>query len=362
MPSLRPVPLARPLLLALLALLVGWFVVLLPAAQAQPATQPATQPAAPPTAPATPQITPQVTPTPGAQAPAPRRPPALVQGTPQAPRPVPALSARVIDETGTLDAAQRAALDDKLAGFERDAGPQIVVLIVPSTQPENIADFTQRVGDAWKIGRREVGDGLLVIVAKDDRRVRIAPAKALEGAVPDLAARQIIDQHMAPAFRRDDYAGGLNRAADALMARIRGEHLPPPAPGRGAASGGVDWGTLGLFLFVGVPMVGGMLSGLLGRKLGALVTAGGAAAAAWVLAGSLLAAAAAGVLALVLVGVVGTGTARGHGPRRGGGFVPPVIWGGGGFGGGMGGGAMGGGGFSSGGGGNFGGGGASGRW
>jgi uncharacterized protein len=337
MPGLRPALPARLVQLVLLALLACWFAVLAPAAWAQPA--------APLRASSAPERTSQVT-------------------AAQAPRAVPPLSARVIDETGTLDAAQRAALDDKLAAFERDAGPQVVLLMVPTTQPEDIADFAQRVGDAWKIGRREIGDGLMVIVAKDDRRVRIAPAKALEGAVPDLAARQIIDQQMAPAFRQGDYAGGLNRAVDALMARIRGEHLPPPAARNGAAGtgiGGIDWGTLGLFLFVGVPLVGGMLSSVLGRKLGALVTAGGAAAAAWVLAGSLLAAAAAGVLALVLVGVVGTGAARGHGPRRGG-FVPPVIWGGGGFGGGMGGGAMGGGGFSSGGGGNFGGGGASGRW
>lgn len=279
-------------------------------------------------------------------------------------QPLPPLSARVIDQTGTLDAAQRAALEEKLAAFERDAGPQIAVLIVPTTQPEDITDFTQRVGDAWKIGRRDIGDGLLVVVAKDDRRVRIAPAKALEGAVPDLAARQIIDQQMAPAFRQGDYAGGLNRGLDALMARVRGEHLPPPAARGGSSGTGIDWGTLGLFLFVGVPLVGGVLSSMLGRKLGALVTAGGTGAVAWVTAGSVLVAAVAGVLALVLIGVMGVGAARSSrvGGLRRGGFVPPVIWGGGGFGGGIGGGSIGGGGFSSGGGGNFGGGGASGQW
>jgi uncharacterized protein len=282
-------------------------------------------------------------------------------------QPVPPLSSRVLDQTGTLDAAQRAALDDKLAAFEREAGPQIAVLMVPTTQPEDITDFTQRVGDAWKIGRRDIGDGLLIIVAKNDRRVRIAPAKALEGAVPDLAARQIIDQQMTPAFRQGDYAGGLNRGIDALTARVRGEHLPAPPPrGSRSDSGGpaIDWGTLGLFLFVGVPLVGGVLSGLLGRKLGALVTAAGTGAAAWAVAGSVIGAAAAALLALVLVGVLGVGAARSarSGGLRRGGFVPPVIWGGGGFGGGIGGGAIGGGGFSSGGGGNFGGGGASGQW
>jgi uncharacterized protein len=287
-------------------------------------------------------------------------PPAAAQ------QPVPPLSSRVLDQTNTLDAAQRAALNDKLAAFEREAGPQIAVLMVPTTQPEDIADFTQRVGDVWKIGRRDIGDGLLIVIAKDDRRVRIAPAKALEGAVPDLAARQIIDQQMAPAFRQGDYAGGLNRGIDALMARVRGEHLPAPAPrgSSGNAGTGLDWGTLGLFLFVGVPLVGGVLSGLLGRKLGALVTAGGTGAAAWAVAGSVIAGAAAAVLALVLVGVLGVGAARSarSGGLRRGGFVPPVIWGGGGFGGGIGGGSIGGGGFSSGGGGNFGGGGASGQW
>ena len=293
-------------------------------------------------------------------------PPAPATPAVQAVQPVPPLSTRVTDLTGTLDAAQRAALNDKLAAFEREAGPQIAVLMVPTTQPEDIADFTQRVGDAWKIGRRDIGDGLLVVVARNDRRVRIAPAKALEGAVPDLAARQIIDQQMTPAFRQGDYAGGLNRGLDALIARVRGEHLPAPPPRADNGLGsGLDWGTLGLFLFVGVPMVGGLLSGLLGRKLAALVTAGGTGAAAWAIAGSVLAGAVAALLALLLVGVMGMGSRplRGSGLRRGG-FVPPVVWGGGGGwgGGGMGGGGMGGGGFSSGGGGNFGGGGASGQW
>jgi len=296
--------------------------------------------------------------------PAPSAQPPLSLPSPQSPRPVPPLSSRIVDQAGTLDAAQRAALNDKLAAFEREAGPQVVVLIVPTTQPEDIADFTQRVGDEWKIGRRDIGDGLLVVVAKDDRRVRIAPAKALEGAVPDLAARQIIDRHMAPAFRNGDYAGGLNLGLDALIARIRGEQLPAPS-GRADNTGAIDWGTLGLFLFVGVPLVGGLLSSLMGRKLGALITAGGAGAAAWGIGGSVLAAAAAGLLALVLVGVMGVGWSNAHTPRRAslrrGGFVPPVIWGGGGFGGGIGGGSIGGG-FSSGGGGNFGGGGASGQW
>ena len=120
--------------------------------------------------------------------------------------PVPTLTARVMDQTGTLAAADVAALEQQLKTFEQQRGTQIVVLLVPSTAPEDIADFTQRLGDAWKIGRREVGDGLLLVVALNDRRLRIAPAKALEGAVPDLAAQRIIDQVITPAFRRGDVA------------------------------------------------------------------------------------------------------------------------------------------------------------
>lgn len=282
-------------------------------------------------------------------------------------QPVPALSARVIDQTGTLSAPQAAALEAKLAAFEAQAGPQIVVLIVPSTQPEDIAAYAQRIGDAWKIGRREVGDGLLLVVAKNDRRINIQTAKALEGAVPDLAARQIIQNKISPAFKAGDYAGGLNAGVDALIVRIKGEGLPgvkgSPNAGRdgalgGSRSPGFDWQELVMFFFIGVPVLGALITGVMGRKLGSLVTAGAAGGMAWWLSASLLLAAGAGVLALVLVGIFGVGAA---GRRGGGGLggVGPVIWGGGG-GGGFGGG--GGGGFSSGGGGDFGGGGASGDW
>eukprot|EP01032_Pedospumella_encystans_P017177 gene17177-19583_t len=132
--------------------------------------------------------------------------------------PVPPLTARVMDQTGTLSAADVAALEQQLKTFEQQRGTQIVVLVLPSTAPEDIADFTQRLGDAWKIGRRQVGDGLLLVVALNDRRLRIAPAKALEGAVPDLAAQRIIDQVITPAFRRGDVAGGLREGLTHLQA------------------------------------------------------------------------------------------------------------------------------------------------
>src|SRR5262245_28181209 len=271
--------------------------------------------------------------------------------------PVPALEGRVIDRTDTLDAQQRQAMEQHLATVERELGTQIVVLLVPTTQPEDIAAYAQRVGDQWKIGRRDVGDGLLIVVAKNDRRIRIEVAKALEGAVPDLAARQIIAETITPAFRRNDDAGGLNAAIDRIAARVKPEGLPPPdvRTGRPDRRGEFDWGSLALFFFVAVPIVGGLLSRIFGRKFGALLTGGGAGALAWALGAGLLIAGAAAVVALLMVGVFGIGGgSRGFG--RGG---PPVIWGGGGFGGGGWSAGGDGGGFSSGGGGDFGGGGAS---
>lgn len=273
-------------------------------------------------------------------------------------------TAHVVDLAGTLSAPDRAALEARLAAFEARAGTQLVVLLVPRTQPEDIAAYAQRVADSWKIGRREVGDGLLVVLAVQDRRVRIEVAKALEGAVPDLAARQIIETALVPALRRGDYAGGLTATVDALIARIDGEALPAPAPRAGSRGArGVDWGDLGLFLFVAVPVVGSVLRRVFGRKLGSLVTAGGVGGIAWLLTASALLAGGAALVTLLLVGLLGLG--GGSGRRVRGGMLPPVIWGGGGFGGGGGGGFGGfggGGGFGSGGGGDFGGGGASGSW
>lgn len=273
--------------------------------------------------------------------------------------PVPALDARVIDQTGTLSVEQRAALDNKLAAFEAQAGPQIVILLVPATAPEDIASYAQRMADAWKIGRRDVGDGVLLVVSKNDRRVRIEVAKALEGAIPDLAARQIIDSAIRPAFRADDYAGGLNAAVDRLMQRIQGENLPTPAA-RAGAQQGLQLEELGMFFFVAVPIIGAVLTGMFGRKFGSLLTAGAAGGLGWWFTASLLLAAGAAVGAIVLVGIFGIGSAVRRAGSRSGGLPHIGGWGGGGYGGG--GGGFGGGGFSSGGGGDFGGGGASGDW
>jgi uncharacterized protein len=228
------------------------------------------------------------------------------------------------------------------------------------------------VGETWKIGRKDVGDGLLLVVAKNDRRLWIAPAKALEGAVPDLAARQIVRDVITPAFKTGDYAGGLDKGTDALMARIRGEGLPEPArrsSGTGAQEG-FQAEDLLAFLFVAVPVAGGLLSALVGRKLGSVLTGGAAGGVVWWVTHSLLLGLGAGVVALFVVGVLGLGSAlRGLGARRGGtGRSGPVVFGdggwsrGGGSAGGFSGGGGGFGGFSSGGGGDFGGGGAGGNW
>ena len=282
--------------------------------------------------------------------------------------PVPALTARMIDTTGTLDAIQLKGLDDQLAAFEREKGTQIAFLMVPTTQPEDITSYANRVANAWKIGRKGVGDGVLLVVAKNDRKVRIEVAKTLEGAIPDLAASQIIDQAITPNFRKDDYAAGLRAAADQLMARIKGEALPaPPAPSpqRNStrnAGGGFNWMDLAIFLFFAVPVGGAVLGRILGRKLGAVAVGGGVGVIAMFITSSLVVAGIAGVAALFYSLLAGGMAAMGgrRSPWGGIGGLGGGGWGAGG--GGFSGGGGGGGGFSSGGGGNFGGGGASGSW
>ena len=267
--------------------------------------------------------------------------------------PVPALSAHVIDQASALAPPQRQALDDKLAAFEQERGTQLVVLIVPTTQPEDIAAYAQRVGDTWKIGRRQVGDGLLVVVALNDRRVRIEVAKALEGAVPDLAASRIIEGAIVPAFKRGDVAAGLDAGVDQLMARVRGENLPLPEPGGTRSPPGAQPEDLIVFGLIGVPIVAGVLGAIFGRKLGSLLTGGLGGGIVWLLTTSVML----GGVASVVIAIFALAMGNGAGRRGGWGGGPGGGWGGGG--GGFGGG---GGGWSSGGGGDFGGGGASGRW
>ncbi len=269
--------------------------------------------------------------------------------------PVPALTAHVIDQTNTLTPLEVAQLETQLQQLENTHGAQVVALMVATTAPEDIAAYANRVANTWKIGRANIGDGLLIIVAKDDRRMRIEVAKTLEGAVPDLRAARIIDGVMKPAFRNNQYGAGLQAAVTQIEAAIKGEALPLPTQANSQRKASnptdsMDLGELAIFFFAAVMIGGGFLRALLGRALGSIVMGGAAGALAFVLTSSLLIAIGAGVVALFFVLLTG-------GLRPG-----SIITSGGGFGGGGFGGRGGGGGFGSGGGGNFGGGGASGDW
>lgn len=256
--------------------------------------------------------------------------------------PVPALAARVTDAAGMLAPDERTRLEAELAAFEANKGSQIAVLLVPSTNPESIEEFGIRVADAWKIGRKGVDDGVIVIVAKDDRRVRIEVGYGLEGTIPDALARRIVEEGITPRFREGRFFDGLVAGVRRIEALIEGEPLPPRARARVPAA---DGGGGSLFGYLVAALVfGGLLRMWLGRLAAGALVGGGLGAAAWLISGS--------VLFALLVAVVMFFLSAFGGGRSG--------WpGGGGFGGGFGGGR--GGGFGGGGGG-FGGGGASGRW
>ncbi len=281
-------------------------------------------------------------------------------------QPVPALTARVVDTTGTLDAAALRQLEEKLAALEQKKGSQVVVLMVPTTAPEDIASYASRVANGWKIGRKAVGDGVLVIVAKTDRKLRIEVAKTLEGAIPDLMAKRIIDEAMVPKLRKGDYAGGLSDTVDRIAQRIDGENLPAPsvAGAAGAVQNGIQslLGDMGwmeaLFILVFfVPIVAGIVKSILGNKLGSLVVGGAIGGLAFVVTASVVLAVIAFIVALIFTLMSGL-----RGFSGGGGYSSGGSYGGGGGGGWSGGSGGGGGGFSSGGGGDFGGGGASGDY
>ena len=277
--------------------------------------------------------------------------------------PVPDYRAHVTDTARALADADRAALERQLANFETQRGTQIGVLIVPSTAPEDIADYSQRVADTWKLGRAGVGDGLLIVVAVQDRRVRIAPFKALEGAIPDVLAKRIIDQQMVPAFRRGDYAGGLRDALAQLQAHITGEALPEPAPARPQIDE-FDIVEAAMLLLVAVPLVTRVLRQMLGQRLGSLVGAAAAGLLVWQITGRIWMALLAGLMGFFVglftdLPMVARDMRHRHSGHRGGWHRSGDGWGGGGFGDA---GGIGGGGASSGGGGDGGGGGASGSW
>jgi len=261
---------------------------------------------------------------------------------------VPAFTARVIDLTQTLSTAEKSAFEAKLKSYEETKGSQIAVLIVPTTTPEAIEQYAIRVVDEWKVGREKIDDGLLLLVAKDDRKVRIEVGYGLEGAVPDLYAKRIINEQIVPRFKQGDFSGGINRALDTLMKLVDGEALPAPNPA--TMDGAYLQNILPLLLFGG--MISGMiLRGMFGTFFGSAVN-GGLIGTILVFIGlSLFGAAVMGVIAFFFTVMLGNRGLNGYSrvPTRGGGY-------GGGFGGGIGGG------FGGGLGGGFGGGGASGSW
>jgi len=269
---------------------------------------------------------------------------------------VPELTGRVVDQTGTLSSSDVAALSQKLRDFENRKGSQIAVLIVPTTQPETIEQFSIRVAEAWKIGRKKIDDGAILVVAKNDRHLRIEVGYGLEGALTDVTSRRIIDEIITPKFRSGDFAGGISDGVERMVRVIDGEPLPVPSPT-------VNFGSLDdlaplfivtLFVSLGV---GGAFRAALGRLLGSLATGGIIATLTWFILGSVGLALALGGLGFVIgfVADLFSAITPGTGRSRGG------SWSSGSSSGGWSSGSSSSGGFS-GGGGSFGGGGASGSW
>ncbi|UNK58135.1 TPM domain-containing protein [Pseudoxanthomonas daejeonensis] len=282
---------------------------------------------------------------------------------PAAPAPVPPLDAPVVDTTGTLDAATVRRLDAQARALQQRKGSQLQVLVVPTTQPDSIEQYAVRVFEAWKLGRKGVDDGVLLLVAKDDRAVRIETGYGLEGAIPDAIANRVIQEYLVPKFRQGDFGGGIEDATAVLVKVIDGEPLPAPVS-RNPPSGSSGRGAWlpALFIAFVVAQVARGIFGKLPRPVRAPLVAAASGGVAWFVSSLLLTGLAGGVIGL-LVGLASLGGGGGRWAGHGGGG----SWGGGGFGG-FGGGGRGGGGFGgggggwSGGGGMSGGGGASGRW
>ncbi|MEO6280170.1 YgcG family protein [Roseateles sp.] len=257
--------------------------------------------------------------------------------------PVPPLTGHVTDQTGTLTAEQTTALEQTLTAFEARKGSQLAVLMVASTAPEEVEQFALRVAEKWKLGRKKVDDGAILVVAKNDRAVRIEVGYGLEGALNDLTSKRIISETILPRFKAQDFSGGITAGVAQMISVVDGEPLPEPSNTPATSIGGVQ--QYAPVLFILALAVGGVLRATLGKVPGSLVTGGVVAVIAWFVVGAVSMALGAGVIALfiTLLGVGMGGRGRG------------------GLGGYYGGGRGGGGGFSGGGGG-FGGGGASGRW
>ena len=170
---------------------------------------------------------------------------------------MPPLTGRVVDQTGTLSGGDIASLQQTLGAFESRKGSQIAVLIVPTTAPESIEQYSLRVAEAWKIGRRKIDDGALLVVAKDDRRLRIEVGYGLEGALNDVTARRIIDEDITPRFKSGDFAGGIAAGVDRMIRVIDGEKLPAPEPAHWQSPGLSEYiNPLNPFVLMAVFIVG----------------------------------------------------------------------------------------------------------
>ena len=274
---------------------------------------------------------------------------------------VPPLTGRVVDQTGTLGGGDIAALTQTLKDLETRKGSQIAVLIVPTTEPETIEQYSIRVADAWKIGRKKIDDGALMVIAKNDRHLRIEVGYGLEGALTDVTTKRIIDEVITPKFKGGDFAGGISAGVDRIIRVIDGETLPAPEPPHWQSQRSFDPTDLfNPFLIIPVLLFGGVMRSMLGRLLGSVAAGGLVTVIGWYLFGSLLAAVLAGAIASIFVMFSDSITSPQPVGRRGGGGG----WSGGGYGGsfsGSGSGSSDSGSFS-GGGGSFGGGGASGSW
>ena len=263
---------------------------------------------------------------------------------------VPELTGRVVDLTATLDANQQQDLDQQLRVFEQKKGTQIAVLIVPSTHAEAIEQFSMRVAEQWKLGRKKTDDGAILVIAKNQRRLRIEVGYGLEGALNDAVSKRIIDEVIVPLFQRGDFYGGIRAGVDAMIRVTEGEPLPEPARKD-------DWqvsgpGLLPLIVFAAL-VIGGLMRVLLGRVKGAFAASGLLGLAVWLLSGIALLAFLSAVMGLVITLAGGRMGSGWQGGRRQGGFHPYSD---------IGGGRQNGWGGFQGGGGGFGGGGASGKW
>ena len=265
---------------------------------------------------------------------------------------VPPLKAHVTDLTNTLTAEQRAAIDARLDTFEARKGTQVAVLIVPTTQPETIEQYAIRVAEKWKLGRKGVDDGVVLLVAVKDRAVRIEVGYGLEGPLPDATAKRIVEEDIVPRFKQNDFYGGIDAGVNRIMAVVEGEALPAPRAKASAQPGESGFMELIVIGFMLIFVVGGMIRAMFGRFLGSGLIGAAGGFVGWLMLGSLFAGIAVALVAALLSlmgGMAGLGQ-RGRGGWGSGGF------GGGGWSGG------GGGSWGGGGGGGFGGGGASGRW